>query len=81
MGHTIDRCIIRSAIRTCKRHRRMRSHQVKMQEPQEYAQSQFSEERRQRVSQAKKRFNCYTENIVIEWPLCYRTQKVVVMPT
>ena len=37
----------------------------KMQEPQEYAQTQVSEERRQRVSQAKKRYNCYTENIVI----------------
>ena len=32
-----------------------------MQEPQEYAQTQVSEERRQRVSQAKKRYNCYTE--------------------
>jgi len=38
---------------------------MKMQEPQEYAQTQYSEERRQRVSQAKKRYNCYTENIVI----------------
>jgi len=36
-----------------------------MQEPQEYAQTQVSEERRQRVSQAKKRYNCYTENVVI----------------
>ena len=37
-----------------------------MQEPQEYAQTQVSEERRQRVSQAKKRYNSYTEkNIVI----------------
>ena len=36
-----------------------------MQEPQEYAQTQILEERRQRVSQAKKRYNCYTENIVI----------------
>ena len=34
-----------------------------MQEPQGYAQTQFSEERKQRVSQAKKRYNCYTENI------------------
>jgi len=32
-----------------------------MQEPQEYTQTQVSEERRQRVSQAKKRYNCYTE--------------------
>ena len=32
-----------------------------MQDPQEYAQTQVSEERRQRVSQAKKRYNCYTE--------------------
>ena len=32
-----------------------------MQEPQEYAQTQVSEERRQRVSQAKKSYNCYTE--------------------
>jgi len=38
---------------------------MEMQEPQEYAQTQFSEERKQRVSQAKKRYNCYTENIVI----------------
>jgi len=36
-----------------------------VQEPQEYAQTQVSEERRQRVSQAKERYNCYTENIVI----------------
>ena len=37
-----------------------------MQEPQEYAQTQVSEDRRQRVSQAKKRYTCYTEkNIVI----------------
>ena len=36
-----------------------------IQEPQEYAQTEVSEERRQRVSQAKKRYNCYTENIVI----------------
>jgi len=37
-----------------------------MQEPQEYTQTQVSEERRQRVSQAEKRYNCYTEkNIVI----------------
>ena len=36
---------------------------MEMQEPQEYAQTQFSEERRQRVSQAKKRYNSYTENI------------------
>ena len=28
---------------------------MEMQEPQDYAQNQFSEERRQRVSQAKKR--------------------------
>ena len=33
-----------------------------MQEPQEYTQTQVSEERRQRVSQTKKRYNCYTEN-------------------
>ena len=33
----------------------------KMQEPQEYAQTQVLEERRQRVSQAEKRYNCYTE--------------------
>jgi len=32
-----------------------------MQEPQEYAQTQVSGERRQRVLQAKKRYNCYTE--------------------
>ena len=32
-----------------------------MQEPQEYAQTQVSEERRQKVSQAEKRYNCYTE--------------------
>ena len=38
---------------------------MEMQEPQEYAQTQFSEERRQTVSQAKKRYNCCTENIVI----------------
>jgi len=38
---------------------------MEMQEPQEYAQTQFSEESRQRVSQAKKRYNCYPENIVI----------------
>ena len=38
---------------------------LKVREPQEYAQTQVSEERRQRVSQAKKRYNCYTENIVI----------------
>ena len=38
---------------------------MEMQESQEYAQNQFSEERRQRVSQAKKRYNCYTESIVI----------------
>jgi len=39
---------------------------MEMHEPQEYAQTHFSEERRQRVSQAKKRYNCYTEkNIVI----------------
>ena len=38
---------------------------MEMQEPQEYAQTQFLEERRQRVSQAKERYNCYTENIVI----------------
>ena len=37
---------------------------MEMQEPQEYAQTQFSEER-QRVSQAKKRYNFCTENIVI----------------
>jgi len=36
---------------------------MEMQEPQEYAQTQFSEERRQRVSQAKKRYNCYTEKV------------------
>ena len=36
---------------------------MEKQEPQEYAQTHFSEERRQRVSQAKKRYNCYTENI------------------
>jgi len=37
-----------------------------IQEPQEYAQTQLLEERRQRVSQAEKRYNCYTEkNIVI----------------
>ena len=36
---------------------------MEMQEPQGYAQTQFSEERKQRVSQAKKRYNCYTENI------------------
>ena len=37
-----------------------------IQEPQEYTQTQVSEERRQRVLQAKKRYNCYTEkNIVI----------------
>jgi len=37
-----------------------------MQEPQEHTQTQVSEERRQRVSQAKKMYNCYTEkNIVI----------------
>jgi len=37
-----------------------------MQDPQEYAQTQVSEERRQRVSQAENRYNCYTEkNIVI----------------
>ena len=36
-----------------------------MQEPQGYAQTQFSEESKQRVSQAKKRYNCYTESIVI----------------
>ena len=35
---------------------------MEMQEPQEYAQTQFSEERRQRVSQAKKRYNCYTDS-------------------
>ena len=38
---------------------------MEMQESQEYAQTQFSEERRQRVSQAKKRYNFCTENIVI----------------
>jgi len=37
-----------------------------MQEHQKYAQTQVSEIRRQRVSQAKKRYNCYTEkNIVL----------------
>ena len=36
-----------------------------MQEPQEYSQTQVSEESRQRVSQAKTRYNCYTEDIVI----------------
>ena len=36
---------------------------MEMQEPQGYAQTQFSEERKQRVSQAKKRYNCYTERI------------------
>ena len=34
---------------------------LKVREPQEYAQTQVSEERRQRVSQAKKRYNCFTE--------------------
>ena len=39
---------------------------LKMQEPQEYAQTQVSEERRQRVWQTEKRYNCYTKkNIVI----------------
>ena len=38
---------------------------MEIQEPQEYAQTQFSEERRQRISHAKKRYHCYTENIVI----------------
>ena len=33
-------------------------------EAQEYAQTQVSEERRQRDSQAKKRYNCYKKNIV-----------------
>ena len=37
-----------------------------MQESQEYTQTQVSEKRRQRVSQATKRYNCYIEkNIVI----------------
>ena len=38
---------------------------MEIQEPQEYAQTQVSEERRQRVSQAKKRYNCYKKNIGI----------------
>ena len=41
-------------------------HSLKVREMQEYTQTQISEERRQRVLQAKKRYNCYTEkNIVI----------------
>jgi len=51
IDHTIEECSLKVR---------------EMQEPQEYAQTQISEERRLRVSQAKKRYNCYTEkNIVI----------------
>ena len=48
--------------------RRDRNHSLKireMQEAQEYAQTQVSEERRQRDLQAKIRHNCYKKNTVI----------------
>ena len=48
--------------------RRDRKHSFKlrkMQEAQVYAQTQVSEERRQRDLQAKKRHNCYKKNMVI----------------
>ena len=50
--------------------RRVRKHSLtlrEMQDAQEYAQTQISEERKQRDSQAKKRYNCYKKNIVIVW--------------
>jgi len=55
--------------------RRGRKHFLKlreMQEAQEYAQNQVSEERRQKDSQAKKRYNCFKKNISLEVDImCY----------